>query len=150
LTIWATLFWPSNATTIPISLHGASRGWARVPPDFSCGIAGFYTNALALGEGRDSQGSGQDLLARFRSTGSLSYDLDWTGKNGDSRGFGINLTRIQGNDFYIGATNPPASQSNALWSCSREPPLTILQTANHQPKPPPTCRFFLPWRYRVL
>ena len=72
----------------------------------------FYLNGMGFsGKNGVPKGLGKDSWLNFGPRLGFAYDLLGTGKTIVRGGFGIMYERIQGNDMYNGATNPPFGYS---------------------------------------
>jgi hypothetical protein len=81
----------------------------------------FYLNGMGFsGKNGVPKGLGKDSWLNFGPRLGFAYDLLGTGKTIVRGGYGIMYERIQGNDMYNGATNPPfgysLGQTDALLS----------------------------------
>jgi Carboxypeptidase regulatory-like domain len=75
----------------------------------------FYTNGIGTG-GLNGipKGLVNDKWANFGPRIGFAYDLTGQGKTVFRGGFGVMYERIQGNDMYNGATNPPGDLQPTL------------------------------------
>jgi len=81
----------------------------------------FYTNGMGIGgKNGNPRGLANNSWANFGPRFGFAYDLLGNGKTVVRGGFGLMFERIQGNDMYNGATNPPFGDSyntnNVLFS----------------------------------
>ena len=81
----------------------------------------FYLNGMGFsGKNGVPKGLAKDSWLNFGPRLGFAYDLTGTGKTVIRGGYGLMYERIQGNDMYNGATNPPFGYSlgatNVLFS----------------------------------
>jgi hypothetical protein len=123
---YPNLYNPANAATFdsngnvcsvnstPACAGGPSPGLSTSPNPILAGVQ-FYTNGIGIG-GKNGipKGLVNSSWANFGPRLGFSYDLTGQGKTVVRGGFGIMYERIQGNDMYNGAVNPPGDLSPTL------------------------------------
>jgi hypothetical protein len=93
---------------------GASPGLGTSSNPILAGIP-FYTNGVGFGGvGNIPKGLANTYWPAFGPRIGFAYDVTGQGKTILRGGFGILYDRIQGNDMYNGATNPPNNASPTL------------------------------------
>jgi hypothetical protein len=101
---------------------GASPGLGTSPNPILAGLR-FYTNGMGIGGVNGiPKGLVNNTWANFGPRIGFAYDLTGQGKTIVRGGFGIMFDRIQGNDMYNGATNPPMNASPTLNNVSLSNP----------------------------
>lgn len=96
-----------SANSNPPCAGGASPGLSTSPNPILAGVQ-FYTNGIGVG-GKNGipKGLANSAWHDFGPRLGFAYDLTGQGKTVVRGGFGTMYERIQGNDMYNGATNPP-------------------------------------------
>lgn len=95
---------------------GISPGLGTSSNPILAGIP-FYTNGVGFGGiGSIPKGLAKTYWPAFGPRIGFAYDLTGLGKTILRGGFGILYDRIQGNDMYNGATNPPNNAQPTLHS----------------------------------
>ena len=100
-----------GGSPLPAGCSTASPGLGPSPVAPLQGYS-FYLNGMGVG-GKNGvpRGLASDAWANFGPRLGFAYDLTGAGKTILRGGYGLMYERIQGNDMYNGATNPPFGYS---------------------------------------
>jgi hypothetical protein len=108
----------------------ASPGLGTSPNKILAGIP-FYTNGIGIGGVNGiPNGLVHNTWNNFGPRVGFAYDLTGNAKTIVRGGFGILFDRIQGNDMYNGAGNPPMNASPTLNNVSLSNPGLNVKTGN--------------------
>ena len=117
-----------SVNSAPACPGGPSPGLSSSPNPILAGVQ-FYTNGIGIG-GKNGipKGLVNNSWLNFGPRLGFSYDLSGQGKTVIRGGFGLMYERIQGNDMYNGATNPPGDLNPTLNNVSlSNPGLNVLK-----------------------
>ncbi|ABF39450.1 hypothetical protein Acid345_0445 [Candidatus Koribacter versatilis Ellin345] len=119
-----------SANSVPACPGGPSPGLGTSSNPILSGV-GFYVNGIGIG-GLNGVPNGlvNNHWAAFGPRLGFAYDLTGQGKSVVRGGFGIMYERIQGNDMYNGAVNPPNDLQPLLNSVSLSNPGYNIKTGN--------------------
>jgi hypothetical protein len=117
-----------SVNSVPACAGGPSPGLSTSPNPILAGVQ-FYTNGIGIG-GKNGipKGLVHDSWANFGPRLGFSYDLTGQGKTVLRGGFGLMYERIQGNDMYNGAVNPPGDLNPTLNNVSLSNPGFSVKT----------------------
>jgi Carboxypeptidase regulatory-like domain len=110
------------SATANFGCTGASPGLGTSPNPILAGMQ-FYTNGMGIGGVNGiPKGLVNNTWANFGPRIGFAYDLTGQNKTIIRGGFAIMFDRIQGNDMYNGAVNPPMNASPTLNNVSLSNP----------------------------
>jgi hypothetical protein len=117
-----------SVNSVPACAGGPSAGLSTSPNPILAGVQ-FYTNGIGIG-GKNGNPAGlvPAQWANFGPRVGFAYDLTGQGKTIVRGGFGAMYERIQGNDMYNGAVNPPGDLNPTLNNVSLSNPGLNVQT----------------------
>jgi hypothetical protein len=139
---YPNLYNPANAATfdsngnicsvnsVPACPGGPSPGLSSSPNPILAGVQ-FYTNGIGIG-GKNGipKGLVNNHWNAFGPRIGFAYDLTGQGKTVIRAGFGTMYERIQGNDMYNGAVNPPGDLNPTLHNVSLSNPGLDITTGS--------------------
>lgn len=129
---YPNMYNPANAAIFNASgtISTSSPGLSNSPNPILAGIQ-FYTNGIGIGgvNGTPSGLVNGDWL-NFGPRIGFAYDLTGQGKTILRGGFGTMYERIQGNDMYNGAINPPGDLNPTVHNVSLSDPGLNVGTGN--------------------
>jgi hypothetical protein len=111
-----------SVNSVPACAGGASPGLGTSTNPILSGLQ-FYTNGIGIG-GKNGipKGLVNNHWANFGPRLGFAYDLTGQAKTILRGGFGVMYERVQGNDMYNGAVNPPGDLNPTLNSVSLSNP----------------------------
>ena len=119
-----------SVNSVPACAGGASPGLSTSPNPILAGLQ-FYTNGIGIG-GKNGIPAGlvPSHWGDFGPRVGFAYDLTGQGKTIVRGGFGTMYERIQGNDMYNGAVNPPGDLNPTLHNVSLTNPGVNVTTGS--------------------
>jgi len=119
-----------SANSVPVCPGGPSPGLGSSSNPILNGVQ-FYVNGIGIG-GKNGIPNGlvDNHWAAFGPRIGFAYDVTGQGKTVLRGGFGVMYERIQGNDMYNGAVNPPNDLQPHLFDVSLSNPGYNIKAGN--------------------
>lgn len=119
-----------SANSVPACPGGPSPGLSTSANPILAGVQ-FYTNGIGIG-GKNGipKGLVNSSWANFGPRVGFAYDMTGQGRTVLRGGFGVMYERIQGNDMYNGAVNPPGDLNPTLHNVSLDNPGLNINTGS--------------------